>query len=187
MIVMTEPAHAPNLSRLPVFDPDGEDAVTVVIETSKGSRNKFGYQPESGTFRLKHVLPEGSAFPYDFGFVPSTRGGDGDPLDVLVFLDEPAPLGSVVAVRLIGVLEARQKNTGEDWTENNRFLGVPLVAQATKHIEDIADLRPNLVEEIEAFFVQYNYMHGGQFEVVSRGGPDRARELIAAGMAAVAE
>lgn len=181
---MSEPLTAPNLSRLPAFDPDHRGAVTVVVETSKGSRNKFGFDPRSGTFRLKHVLPEGSAFPYDFGFVPSTRGGDGDPLDVLVFLDEPAPLGSVVAVRLIGVIEARQRTGSEDWTENNRFLGVPLVAQATKHITTFEDLRPHLLDEIEAFFVQYNRMRGGEFEFVARGGPERAFALIEAGQTA---
>lgn len=123
---MPEAAHAPNLSRLPVFDPDHEGAGTVVIETSKGSRNNFGF------------------------------------------------------VRPIGVVEARQRRSDDGWTENNRYLGVPLVAQATQHIDDMSGLRPQLLDEIEAFFVQYNRMRGVDFEVVARGGPERARDLIAA-------
>ena len=172
---------APNLASLEAFDEDSEDGVLVVIETSKGSRNKFGYHEKTGTFRLKHVLPEGSAFPYDFGFVPSTKGGDGDPLDVLVFLDEPAPLGSVVSVRLIGVIEARQRETLGEWVENNRLLGTAMPAQATAHVRTLEDLRPHLLDEIEAFFIQYNEVRGTAFEVLRRGGSDRARQLVEQG------
>ncbi len=179
-----QPSFAPNLAALPAFDPDQADMITVVIETSKGSRNKFAYHSASATFRLKHVLPEGSAFPYDFGFIPSTQGDDGDPLDVLVFLDEPAPLGSVVAVRLIGVLEARQRASGGEWEENNRFLGVAAPAQATAHVNDLDDLRPRLLDEIEAFFVQYNRLRDTTFEVRARSGPKRARQLVESGIAA---
>ena len=63
--------------------------IHVVIETAKGSRNKFSFDQDLNVFRLKKVLPEGMSFPYDFGFVPSTRAEDGDPLDVLVLMDEP--------------------------------------------------------------------------------------------------
>ena len=175
-------SFAPNLANLPAIDPDDPEAINVVVETSKGSRNKFGFDPESGTFRLKHVLPEGSAFPYDFGFVPSSRGGDGDPLDVLVFLDEPAPLGCVVAVRLIGVIEARQREQSGEWVENNRYLGIPHPAQATAHVRSVDDLRPHLLDEIEAFFIQYNRLRGTAFEVQARGGPERARALLEDGL-----
>jgi inorganic pyrophosphatase len=174
--------YAPNLAHLPAINPDDPETVLAVVETSKGSRNKFAYHAETGTFRLKHVLPEGSAFPYDFGFVPSTQGGDGDPLDVLAFLDEPAPHGSIVAVRLIGVLEARQRTEGQDWAENNRFLGVAAASQATGHVRDLEDLRPYLVDEIEAFFAHYNRMRNTEFEVLARGGPKRARQLLEAGI-----
>jgi inorganic pyrophosphatase len=62
----------------------------VVVETPKGSRNKYAFDPDNRVFELKKVLPAGMALPYDFGFLPSTKGGDGDPLDVLVLMDEPA-------------------------------------------------------------------------------------------------
>ena len=174
-------SFAPNLATLEPFEADNEEGVLVVIETSKGSRNKFGYHEKTGTFRLKRVLPEGSAFPYDFGFVPSTKGGDGDPLDVLVFLDEPAPLGSLVTVRLIGVIEARQREASGEWVENNRILGTAMPAQATAHVKGLEDLRPHLLDEIEGFFIQYNKMRGTAFEVLRRSGPEKARELIEQG------
>src|SRR5690242_7371290 len=77
-------------SQLSPVDRDDEDYVVVIVETPKGSRNKYSFDPTDKIFSLSRVLPAGMAFPYDFGFVPSTRAGDGDPLDVLVLMDEPA-------------------------------------------------------------------------------------------------
>jgi len=77
-------------SRLePIVDDDDDEIIKVVIETPKGSRNKYAFDPEERTFTLKKVLPAGMTFPYDFGFVPSTLAEDGDPVDVLVLMDEP--------------------------------------------------------------------------------------------------
>jgi inorganic pyrophosphatase len=91
--------------RLKPFDKQDSDLLVVVIETPKGSRNKYAYDPDEHIFELKRVLPAGMAFPYDFGFVPSTLGGDGDPLDVLVLMDEPAFPGCKLKCRVIGVIE----------------------------------------------------------------------------------
>src|SRR5579864_8760420 len=83
-----------------------------IIETPKGRRNKFDYDPDSNLFRLGGLLPEGMAFPFDFGFLPSTLGDDGDSLDVMVLMDEPAHVGCLLDVRIIGVLEADQTQDG---------------------------------------------------------------------------
>ncbi len=77
-----------SLVKLKTFDPETKD-LTVVIETPKGSRNKFDYDEDLGVFKLAYVLPEGSTFPNEFGFIPSTLGEDGDPIDVMVLLDQP--------------------------------------------------------------------------------------------------
>jgi hypothetical protein len=84
------------------------NTIKVIVETPRGSRNKYKYERRLKRFRLKSVLPSGTEFPYDFGFVPKTRAADGDPLDVLVLMDEGTFPGCVVEVRLIGVFEARQ-------------------------------------------------------------------------------
>src|SRR5262252_5677838 len=89
----------PRLDRLPAWTGHG-DAIQVVIETPKGSRNKYAYDPKVGLFRLKKALPAGMAFPYDFGFVPSTLADDGDPVDVLVLMDEPAFPGCLLKCRI---------------------------------------------------------------------------------------
>lgn len=91
-------------------DEDDKQLFQVVVETPKGSRNKYAFDPDNRVFELKKVLPAGMAFPYDFGFLPSTKGGDGDPLDVLVLMDEPAFPGCVLKCRVIGVIEGEQGN-----------------------------------------------------------------------------
>ena len=115
---MPNPKWLP-LSRLPILDPSSGD-VTAVIETPKGSPNKFDYDDGLAAFRLAGVMPEGTTFPYDFGFVPSTLAEDGDPLDVLVFLDAPVVVGCVLTIRLIGVVEAKQRKKGERCAQCSR-------------------------------------------------------------------
>src|SRR5881392_941690 len=106
----------PSVACLPPFD-EQSHAVNVVIETPKGSRNKFKFDESCGVFSLGSVLPAGSVFPYDFGYIPGTRADDGDPLDVLLLMDVPAFAGCRVQSRLIGVIEAEQ--TDKDGTERN--------------------------------------------------------------------
>lgn len=164
---------------LPVRDPETGD-VTVVLETPKGSHNK--YDPSCGALRLSAVLGEGLSFPYDFGFVPSTLGADGDPLDVLLFLDHAVPPGSIVTARMIGVLEIRQRKAKEAWIRNDRFFAVATHAHTHQTLKTLADLRPHLLDEVEAFFVNYAGLEGKKFEVLERKGPNRARKLLKAGM-----
>jgi inorganic pyrophosphatase len=171
------------LSCLPAVDPQTGD-ITAVIETPKGSPNKYDYDPGCAAFRLAGVLPEGSAFPYDFGFIPSTLGNDGDPLDVLVFLDSSVPMSCVLNVRLIGVIEARQRGEGGSWVRNDRLLAVATHAHTHAHVKNLDDLRPRLLDEIETFFATYNKLKGKLFEPLDRSGPRKARKLVDHGMTA---
>lgn len=123
-------------------------------------------------------MPEGSSFPYDFGFIPSTRGEDGDPLDVLVFMDAPVPVGCVLTVRLIAVIEAKQRKKGGHWIRNDRLLAVATHAHTHAHVETLDDLRPHLLNEIEAFFENYNTLKESEFKPLSRSGPKKARRLL---------
>jgi inorganic pyrophosphatase len=95
-----------DLSKLPHKLDDKTGVCRVVIETPKGRRAKFDYDRKEKCFAVKTLLPEGMSFPLDFGFVPSTLCDDGDPLDVMVLVDEPTFIGAVMEVRLIGALEA---------------------------------------------------------------------------------
>jgi len=80
----------------------------VVIETPKGSRNKYAFDEKQKIFALKKVLPAGMAFPYDFGFIPSTIAEDGDPVDVLALMDEPGAVGCLLQCRVVGIIEGEQ-------------------------------------------------------------------------------
>ena len=171
------------LSRLPTFDRESGELIAV-IETPKGSPNKYDYEDAYGAFRLAGVLPEGTAFPYDFGFIPSTLGADGDPLDLLVFLDSPAVVGCVLSVRLVGVIEAEQRTQGsENWVRNDRLLAVATHAHTHEHVKTLNDLRPRLVDEIEQFFAHYNKLKGGEFKPLGHGGPEKAHKLVEEGAA----
>src|SRR6201998_4591621 len=100
-------------STLKPYDAGDKELLRVVIETPKGSRNKFAFEADQRVFELKKVLPAGMAFPYDFGFVPSTRADDGDPIDVLLLMDESAHPGTLMRCRLVGIIEGEQKEDGK--------------------------------------------------------------------------
>lgn len=95
------------VTKLAPFDQDSGE-LNVIIESPRGCRNKYSYDEKRDVFKLSSVLPVGAMFPFDLGFIPSTVGEDGDPLDVLVLMDEPAFSGCFVAARLLGVIEASQ-------------------------------------------------------------------------------
>ncbi len=170
-----------NLLNLEAFHDDKE--LNVVIETPKGSRNKYDYDERLGLFKLGGVLPSGASFPFDFGFVPSTLGGDGDPLDVLVLMDEPAFAGCLVRTRLVGVIEAEQTERDGGTTRNDRLIGVAADARLHARVRTLEHLGPDLLEEIEHFFVSYNQIKGKVFNPLGRFGPRKARALVEEGMA----
>jgi inorganic pyrophosphatase len=173
---MASPRRGPALSRLPTLDED--DNVRAIIETPKGSRAKLTFDEKLEVFVVKKVLPEGMSFPFDFGFLPSTLGGDGDPLDVLVLMDEPVATGIVVPSRLVGVIEARQTERDGQTEVNDRLLAVASVSNLFRDVKRLTDLPEAMVDQIEHFFVSYNEQADKQFEPVGRHGPIRARRLL---------
>src|SRR5215475_13447056 len=110
-----------------------------VIETPKGCRNKFDYDPETNLFMLGGLLPEGMIFPFDFGFIPSTLGEDGDPLDILVLMDAPTHPGCLIEVRVIGIITAEQTENGKS-EANDRLVGVAVHSYQHEDIETIEDV-----------------------------------------------
>ena len=177
---MSQASAQPFLTQLPTFDEDSGQ-LTVIIETPKGSRNKYKYDDKKRLFTLSHVLPAGALFPFDFGFVPSTRGQDGDPLDVLVLMDAPAFVGCLLECRLIGVIEAEQSEDGK-MERNDRLIAVASHSREHKDIENLDQVSPNLVNEIEHFFASYNEIQGKKFKVLGRPGPEQARRLVEDGV-----
>jgi len=170
------------LSETATYDAESGD-LRAVIETPKGSRNKYRYDPECDCFELATALPEGMSFPFDFGFIPSTVGEDGDPLDLLLLMDTPVPAGCVLRCRLIGVIEARQKDKGEKWEKNDRLIAVARHARTHEGIRTLAQLSSNTLKDIKAFFIDYNQLHQKKFQPLGDHGPRRAQKLVREGMA----
>ena len=177
----TKKAALADPTRLEPFDAADKQVLRVVIETPKGSRNKFAFNAEDHIFELKKVLPAGMAFPYDFGFVPSTEAGDGDPVDVLVLMDEPAFPGCVLECRPIGVIQGQQGDKKKK-VRNDRIIAVEKDAHSWADVKTTGDLGKHFVRELEEFFVDYHKLSGQQYRVLALKGRAQARKLVKSSM-----
>ena len=149
----------------------------VIIETPKGARNKFAFDPDQEIFALTKVLPAGMVFPYDFGFLPRTIAPDGDPIDVLLLMDEPAYPGCAVMSRLIGVIEGEQLD-GKKKIRNDRLIAVADASHQYANIRSPADMPKRWVDEVEDFFVNYHSQEGKQYKLLGCKGKAQAYRLI---------
>ncbi|GJG87510.1 inorganic pyrophosphatase [Gemmatimonadetes bacterium T265] len=182
---MTPPAP---FAGLPTRPRDAEpEHVHAVVETPKGSPHKLDYEPDLGVFMLKKEMPAGHVFPYDFGFVPGTLGGDGDPLDVLVLMDEATYPGVLVEARLVGVFEAEQTERDGGRSRNDRLVAVAACSRRHADVRTLDDLGRAALDQIEHFFRSYNEETGKRVEFTNRAGPARAAELVDEGVKRAAE
>lgn len=155
------------------------DIVQVVVETPRGCRNKYKFNPGTGRIKLSKVMPEGMVFPYDFGFLPDTKGEDGDPFDVLLLSDDGTFPGCEVECRLIGVLKSEQTEQGQK-KRNDRLIAVATASVLYGSIEELSDLEPAVLKQVEDFFVNYQKVRDIKFEILKREGSGSARKLMAA-------
>jgi inorganic pyrophosphatase len=173
----------PNLAECPNrWDPKRREC-KAIIETPQGRRNKFNYDPEYQTFALGGLLPEGLAFPFDFGFIPSTLAEDGDPLDVMVLMDEPAHVGCLLDVRIIGVIEAVEIKEGKR-IRNDRLIAVAVQSYTREDVHSLAEVPKSILDQVEEFFVSFNKSRGKKFKVKDRHGPKQAALLVNASIEA---
>ena len=177
---MSKHFNATHYENIPAFPKNGdksERVVHAVMETVKGSSHKFALQSEFGIIWLKESLPDGMTWPYDYGFIPQTVGDDGDPIDVLYLVDAPTFPGCMVKARLLGAF--RMKKNG---VENDRLIGAAMPAvgrtQSTDRYHELADLSPQLLEEIERFLVTYSTAQGNTIEVLGRVNAREAMGLV---------
>src|ERR1700734_1118039 len=124
--------------------------VDVVIETPKASAQKYDYDPESHFFRMSKILPSGMVFPYDFGFIPKTKGEDGDPLDVIVISEFNSFPGIMMKCRIIGGIKAEQsEKKGKKTIRNDRFLAIPKCSNIFQKVERMHDLPDQIMDQLE--------------------------------------
>jgi inorganic pyrophosphatase len=143
------------------------DMLTVIVEIPKGSRNKYEMDHETGAIVLDRMLFTSMQYPADYGFIVGTLGGDGDPLDALVFVGEPTFPGCHITVRPIGLFRMTDEK-GED----EKILCVPLRDPIWSHVGDLDGLPLTLLNEIEHFFQVYKDLEG--HKVSTEGFEDRA-------------
>lgn len=158
------------------------DALTVraIIETPAGSKAKLAFDPDSGLYTISKLLPVGLAMPMDFGFVPSTRGGDKDPLDIMLLSEAELPTGCLVTARLLGAIEVEQKDIGSSGKpeRNDRVIARLAESRRWDQIDRLDQLGDRFVTELNRFFETYKQLKGQTYDVLAVSGPERAVELI---------
>jgi inorganic pyrophosphatase len=150
-----------------------EKAFPVVIEIPKGSKNKYELDKETGLLRLDRVLYSAVYYPADYGFIPRTYCGDGDPLDALVLSQEPVFPMTIVEARAIGVMRMRDEKGIDD-----KILAVSVRDPAFADYTDQSQLPPHVVREVQRFFVDYKVLENKQVEIENLLGPRQAVEVI---------
>ena len=135
----------------------------IIVESPKATQAKYKFDELSNSFKLKKLLPLGMVFPYDFGFIPGTKGEDGDPLDALVLSEFASFTGAHLKCRVIGALKAEQKEKGNKAVRNDRFFCIPEGSITFATINSISQLGKEHNEQIEEFFINYNKVENKKF------------------------
>ena len=161
----------PDYYRLPLGDSVPHE-LNAVIEIPKGSRNKYEYDQATETFQLDRVLSAAMVYTADYGFLPRTLAGDGDPVDVLVLMEEPTFTGCVVPVRPVGMM--KMDDAGEDF----KILCVPTGDKRYNEVQRLEDVAPYRLKELEHFFRSYKTLDESFPEVAGWYSAKEAREYI---------
>jgi inorganic pyrophosphatase len=167
----------PEEDLLPAAD-DDELVVLTFIEIPRGSRNKYEYDERSGRFLLDRVLYSSVHYPADYGFILETLAEDGDPIDVLVLVQEPTFPGCLIEARMLGGLDMHDEE-GSDF----KVLAVPVGDPRYDHVQNLSDLGEHWLREIETFFSTYKLLEPKQTEVLGWHDLDATRQTVASGRA----
>ncbi|HAR74038.1 inorganic diphosphatase [Empedobacter falsenii] len=144
-----------------------------IIEIPRGSRNKYEMDHETGRIRFDRVLYSPMFYPADYGFVENTLGLDGDPIDVLVFLTEPTVPGCVIEVKTIGVLKM-----SDDKGQDEKLICVPVADPTWNQLENITDMNPHTLKEVEHFFRVYKDLENKTTTIEGYGDKAEAEQLL---------
>src|ERR1700704_5340995 len=165
----------PNFQKLPTWA--NKACVHAVVEPPRGSRAKLEFDPKLGVFTLAKPLLAGLTYPYDWGFIPSTKAEDGDPLDALIIHDAATYPGLVLTCKPIGVLEVIQTKAGKK-ERNDRLFVVPDRAPFEGDLEDVRELPKRAKRELEQFFEATNALEDKKLKFVGWDGPPQAKRII---------
>lgn len=153
--------------------PHPPEEVTAIIEIPRGSRNKYELDKRSGMLKLDRVLYSAVHYPGDYGFIPRTLHEDGDPLDILVRINEPTFPGCQITARPIGVLKMLDRGEPDD-----KILAVPSHDPFHGEYFDIADIPRHFLSEVEHFFLIYKDLEGKRMQIVGWEKSEVAMQVI---------
>ncbi|GAC1310761.1 MAG: inorganic diphosphatase [Mucilaginibacter sp.] len=152
--------------------------ITAIVECPKGSGYKYDYEPKFKRFKLSKILPAGLVFPFDFGFIPRTKGEDGDPLDIIIISEMASFTGCAIDCRIIGAIKAEQTERDGKSMRNDRFLAIPHVSLQFASINEADQLPEGIMKQLESFFKNYNRQAGKKFKVLAQLNAAQATRLI---------
>lgn len=154
-------AQKTNLSNFMLISPgtDIPSVVNMIVEIPKGRRNKFELDKDTGLIRLDRYLYSSSVYPGDYGFIPQTLAEDGDPLDMLVMVNEPTFSGCLIEARVVGMFRMKDKGA-----HDFKVLGVPNADPLFGHVRKLTDVPPHFLLEVEHFFATYKQLEGADTE-----------------------
>jgi inorganic pyrophosphatase len=161
---------------LPAFRSDG--SLNVLVESPRGASVKLRYDPEIDRLVLSRPLPAGLTYPYDWGFVTSTRAPDGDPIDAMIAWDETTYPGVIVPCRAIGVLEIEQRTRARGSERNDRIIVLPVKAPRHSDLHTVFDFSDRWRAEIERFFLATVAFEDKEVKVLGWAGPVEADDLV---------
>lgn len=154
------------------FEPGTEQEINVIIEIPRGSKNKYEIDKKTGIIALDRVLHSAQEYPFDYGFVPQTHWHDGDALDVVVLATNPIPSGILVRVKPLAFM-----NMIDNGEPDGKLITAPIDDPRWKEINDLSDINPHTVKEIEHFFCTYKQLEGKTCEI--SGFENKARAVSA--------
>jgi inorganic pyrophosphatase len=152
---------------------DIPSVVNMIVEIPKGRRNKFEVDKNTGLIKLDRYLYSSSVYPGDYGFIPQTLAADGDPLDILVMVNEPTFSGCLIEARVVGMF--RMKDKGAD---DFKVLGVPNPDPLFAQIKKLEDVPPHFLREVEHFFGTYKQLEGAHTESLGWIGAEESTQEV---------
>ena len=153
--------------------------VPAVIEIPRGSHLKYEVDKPTGLLRLDRVLYSAVFYPANYGFIPRTLGEDGDPLDILVLMQEPVAPLTIVRARPLGGMQMSDDKGGDD-----KIVAVCVDDPAFEPYKSIDALPPHILKELDRFFRDYKMLEGKRSDVGDLYGLDHALTIIAKARAA---
>lgn len=162
-----------NLWKELVAGPDIPGIINVIVEIPKGSRNKFEFDKETGAIRLDRVLYSSIHYPGDYGLIPQTYYDDGDPLDVLVMVNEPTMPLCIIQARPIGLFRMTDRDQPDD-----KILAVPATDPLFRDYHDVTDIPQHFLHEVAHFFAVYKDLEGVTVKTIGWEGAAQAKKRI---------